>query len=80
MRALSRSILSSSGAAAGEGGNRGAGKVEVGDWGAKIGGEEFNPDVFWAGGGRVEVSACEMVGERRVNGVERGEKMRVGER
>lgn len=33
-----------------------------------------------AGGGRVEVSGCEMVGDTRLNGVERGEKVRVGER
>jgi hypothetical protein len=68
-----------------EGGGRGAGEAEVasgimGDSGAVVGEEGSEDDILSAGGGRMEVSGCDMVGDTRVNGVERGEKVRLGER
>ena len=57
-----------------------AASCAMGDSGAVMGEEGSEDDIGSAGGGRVDVSGGETVGETRVNGVERGEKVRVGER
>jgi hypothetical protein len=53
----------------------------MGDSGAVISEDDSEDDMLLsAGGGRVELSGCEIVGDTSVNGVERGEKVRAGER